>query len=223
MGGGDEAGRVKAEGGQVLRRGGCEGRRRDESIRSEQASGVGVGGGRAGVTRRGDAGRWVGEARSPLRQAGQFQPMGSRPRRFCKSQPESERSRRSAPTWSRWSTLKNPYLPRESKWSKGNVGGPEVDVSDKNQAVVGEPWGRRRRRRNKETGLSGEPVFFWGWHAGHRQPTAVPVAQIVRKVSTGKKGAKEMHPFEGKQSIEENLCPHPDGRWSKGAWGEDGC
>ena len=56
MGGGDEAGRVKAEGGQVLRRGGCEGRRRDESIRSEQASGVGVGGGRAGETRGG--GRW---------------------------------------------------------------------------------------------------------------------------------------------------------------------
>ena len=76
MGGGDEAKRVKAEGGQVLRRGGCEGRGRDESIRSEQASGVGVGGGRAGETTRGDAGRWVGEARSPLRQAGQFQPMG---------------------------------------------------------------------------------------------------------------------------------------------------
>ena len=76
MGGGDEAKRVKAEGGQVLRREGCEGRGRDESIRSEQASGVGVGGGRAGETTRGDAGRWVGEARSPLRQAGQFQPMG---------------------------------------------------------------------------------------------------------------------------------------------------
>ena len=55
MGGGDEAGRVKAEGGQVLRREGCEGRGRDESIRSEQASGVGVGGGRAGETR---GGRW---------------------------------------------------------------------------------------------------------------------------------------------------------------------
>ena len=37
----------------MLRRGGCEGRGRDESIRSEQASGVGVGGGRAGETRRG--------------------------------------------------------------------------------------------------------------------------------------------------------------------------
>ena len=35
---------MKAEGGQMLRRGGCEGRGRDESIRSEQASGVGVGG-----------------------------------------------------------------------------------------------------------------------------------------------------------------------------------
>ena len=44
---------MKAEGGQVLRRGGCEGRGRDESIRSEQASGVDVGGGRAAETRRG--------------------------------------------------------------------------------------------------------------------------------------------------------------------------
>ena len=26
-----------------------------------------------------------------------------------------------------------------------------------------------------------DPVVFWGWHAGHRQPTAVPVAKIVRK------------------------------------------
>ena len=67
---------MKAEGGQVLRRGGCEGRNKDKSIRSEQASGVGVGGGRAGETKRKDAGRWVGEARSPLRQAGQFQTMG---------------------------------------------------------------------------------------------------------------------------------------------------
>ena len=65
MGGGDEAGRVKAEGGQVLRREGCEGRGRDESIRSEQANGVGVGGGRAGETRRG--GRWPvgGERQGP--------------------------------------------------------------------------------------------------------------------------------------------------------------
>ena len=61
------------------------------------------------------------------------------------------------------------------------MGGPEVDVSDKSQAVVGEPWGRGRRRRNKETGLIGGASFLLGWHAGHRQPTAVPVAQIVRK------------------------------------------
>ena len=54
VGGGDEAGRVKAEGGQVLRKGGCENRGRDESIRSEQASGVGES--RAEETRRG--GRW---------------------------------------------------------------------------------------------------------------------------------------------------------------------
>ena len=56
-----------------------------------------------------------------------------------------------------------------------------MDVSDKSHAVVRGTQRRGRRRPNKETGLSGEPVFFWGWHAGHRQPTAVPVAQIVRK------------------------------------------
>ena len=60
----------------MLRRGGCEGRGRDESLRSEQASGGGVGGGGAGEKGRGDARRRVGEARSPLRQAGQFQPTG---------------------------------------------------------------------------------------------------------------------------------------------------
>ena len=43
-------------------------------MRSEQVSGGGVGEG--GETGRGDACWWVGEARSPLRQAGQFQPMG---------------------------------------------------------------------------------------------------------------------------------------------------
>ena len=121
----DEAGRMKAEGGQVLRRGGCEGRGRDESIRSEQASGVGVGGGRAGRDEAG--GRWPvsGRNKNPIKTSRAIPTHGgSRPRRFCESQPESERSRRSASTWSRWSTLKNPYLHRESKWSKGNVGRP---------------------------------------------------------------------------------------------------
>ena len=45
-------------------------------MRFEQASGGGVGGGGAGETGQGNVGWWVGEARSPLRQAGQFQPMG---------------------------------------------------------------------------------------------------------------------------------------------------
>ena len=30
----------------------------------------------------------------------------------------------------------SPYLPRESTWSRGNVGGPEVDAVDKSQVVV---------------------------------------------------------------------------------------
>ena len=65
VGGGDEAGRVKAEGGQVLRREGCEGRGRDESIRSEQASGCGW-----GQSWRNDAGgRWPvgGRGKVPIK------------------------------------------------------------------------------------------------------------------------------------------------------------
>ena len=60
----------------MLRRGGCEGRGRDKSTRSEQVSGGGVGGGGAGEMGWGDTCWWVGEVRSPLTQAGQFQPMG---------------------------------------------------------------------------------------------------------------------------------------------------
>ena len=41
----------------MLRREGCEGRGRNESMRSKQASGGGVGGGGAGEKGRGDAGR----------------------------------------------------------------------------------------------------------------------------------------------------------------------
>ena len=60
----------------MLKRGGCEGRGRDVSMRSEHVGGGSVGGGGAGETGQGNACWWVGEARSPLRQAGQFQPMG---------------------------------------------------------------------------------------------------------------------------------------------------
>ena len=121
----------------MLRRGGCEGRGRDESIRSEQASGVGVGGGRAGETRRG--GRWPvgGRDKVPKKTSRAIPTHGGAGRAdFAKVSP-SQRGAEVHPLGSRWSTLKNPYLHRESKWSKGNVGGPEVDVSDKSQAIVG--------------------------------------------------------------------------------------
>ena len=140
VGGGDEAGKVKAEGGEVLRRGGCEGRGRDESIRSEQASGVGVG--RAGETRRG--GRWPvgGRGKVPIKTSRAIPTHGGTGRTdFAKVSPSQRGAGEVHPTWSRCSTLKNPYLPRESKWSKGNVGGPEVDVSDKSQVVVGGTMG----------------------------------------------------------------------------------
>ena len=82
---------MKAEGGQMLRRGGCEGRGRDESIRSEQASGVGVGGGQSWRDEAGgDAGRWVGETRSPIKTSRAIPTHGGAGRRrFCESQPES--------------------------------------------------------------------------------------------------------------------------------------
>ena len=62
----------------MLRRGGCEGRGRDESTTSEHVGwggGGGEGGSGTGEMGRGDACWWVGEARSQMRQTGQFQPM----------------------------------------------------------------------------------------------------------------------------------------------------
>ena len=85
-----------------------------------------MGGG--GETGRGDACWWVGEAKSPLRQAGQFQPMG---------EPAAHILRKSAQVREEKCTHLEQVGHRESKWSKGNVGGPEVDVIDKSQAVVG--------------------------------------------------------------------------------------
>ena len=59
----------------------------------------------------------------------------------------------------------SPYLPRESTWSRGNVGGPEVDTVDKSLVVVvgtlGEGW-RGCRRRNGGNGLSGEASLTLG-------------------------------------------------------------
>ena len=51
----------------MLRRGGCEGRGRDESLRCEQASGGGVGGGRS--WREGAGGRWPegGRGKVPIK------------------------------------------------------------------------------------------------------------------------------------------------------------
>ena len=77
-----------------------------------------------------------------------------------------------------------PYLPHESTRSRGNVGGPEGDAVDKSQVGVGGTLGkgwRGRRRRNERIGLSRGASLTLGQHARQRQPTAVPVAQIVRK------------------------------------------
>ena len=124
VGDGDEAGRAKAEGGQAPRRGGCEGRGRDESPRSEQASGGGAGGGRAGEKGRGDAGRRVGEARSPLRQAGQFQPMGEPAAQILQksARVREEQEKRTHPEQAEHLKESSPTLRKQME--QGQRGGP---------------------------------------------------------------------------------------------------
>ena len=85
------------------------------------------------------------------------------------------------------------------------MGGPGVDVIDKNQAVVGEPSGRGwrgRRRRNEGTGLSEGASF---------------ALAVVRRATPAFCSAR------GKQSTKVSLCQHQGGRWSWGTWGEDDC
>ena len=47
----------------------------------------------------------------------------------------------------------------------------------------------------------GESVVFWGWHAGHRQPTAVPAAQIVRKSAQMREEQRKMHPLKASGAL----------------------
>ena len=56
-----------------------------------------------------------------------------------------------------------------------------MDVSDKSQAVVRGTQGRGRRRRNKETGLSGGASFLFGDARWASPAHCSAVAQIVRK------------------------------------------
>ena len=82
------------------------------------------------------------------------------------------------------------------------MGGPEVDVSDKSQAVVGGTLGRRgRRRRNKETGLSGGASFLLGMARWASPAHCSASCTDCAKVSTGKKEAKEMHPLEASRAL----------------------
>ena len=84
------------------------------------------------------------------------------------------------------------------------MGGPEVEVIDKNQAVVGGPWGkgwRERRRRNEGIGLSGRASFVLGVA---RRATPIHCSASCTdcaKVSTGKGGAKEVHPLEASRAL----------------------
>ena len=79
-----------------------------------------------------------------------------------------------------------------------------MDVIDKSQEVVvgtlGRGW-RGRRRRNKETGLSGGASFPLGmahWASpAHCKASCTDCA----KVSMGKGGAKEMHPLEASRAL----------------------
>ena len=76
-----------------------------------------------------------------------------------------------------------------------------MDVSDKSQAVVRGTRGRGRRRRNKETGLSGGASFLLGMARWASPAHCSASCTDCAKVSTGKKGAKEMHPLEASKAL----------------------
>ena len=84
------------------------------------------------------------------------------------------------------------------------MGGPKVDANDKSQAVVGgtlgEGW-RGRRRRNEETGLSGRASFPLGMARWASPAHCSASCTDCAKVSTGKGGAKEMHPLEASRAL----------------------
>ena len=84
------------------------------------------------------------------------------------------------------------------------MGGPEVDVIGKSQAVVGgtleEGW-RGRRRRNKETGLSGGASCVLGIARGASPAHCSASWTDCAKVSTGEGGAKKMHPFKASRAL----------------------
>ena len=80
------------------------------------------------------------------------------------------------------------------------MGGPEVDVTDKSQVVMGGTLGgggwRGRRWHNEGTGLSREASFASGV-ARRAMPTYCSASCTdCAKVSTGKGGAEEVHPLE---------------------------
>ena len=66
----------------------------------------------------------------------------------------------------------------------------------------------------------GEPVFLLGMARWASPAHCSASCTDCAKVSTGKKRAKEMHPLEASRALKRISA---DGRWSKGAWGEDGC
>ena len=84
------------------------------------------------------------------------------------------------------------------------MGGPEVDVIDKNWVVVGEPWARGWRghkHRNEGIGLSGRASFALGV-ARRATPTHCSASCTdCAKVSTGKGGAKKVHPLEASRAL----------------------
>ena len=76
---------------------------------------------------RGAGGRWPegGRGKVPIKTSRAIPTHGGAGRAdFAKVSQGQREAGEVGPTWSRRSTSKNPYQPRESKWSKGNVGAP---------------------------------------------------------------------------------------------------
>ena len=85
-----------------------------------------------------------------------------------------------------------------------------MDVINKSQDVVGEPWGRGwsgSRRRNEGTGLGGGASFALGV-ARRATPTHCSASCTdCAKGSTGKGEAEEVHPLEASRAL-KNASAH---------------
>ena len=79
----------------------------------------------------------MGEARSLLRQAGQFQPMGERAAQILRKSARVREEQEKCTHLEQVEHFKESLRTSREQMEQGYVGGPEADMIDKNQAIVG--------------------------------------------------------------------------------------